>query len=151
MFIFFKLEPNELIYIKEKIISMNFYLVFCKSRKKFDKYVKVNKVKNKVIIDIKQTIEEENIDANAYKDYFNLLVYTRVVHSLQKGKDIYYIPNFGNKDIDIKQLFDIKKIFNFPLNFNTLVFYEEFKDDASLTDIISNLHIFDSSQIIKDY
>ena len=31
---------------------MNFYLVLSKNRKKFDKYVKVNRVKNKIIIDI---------------------------------------------------------------------------------------------------
>jgi hypothetical protein len=130
---------------------MNFYLVFCKNRKKFDKYVKINRVKNKVIVDIKQNIEEEGIDPEKYKDYFNLIIYTRIVHSLQKGKDIYYIPNFTNKNIDIKQLFDIKKAFSFPLTFNTLVFYEEFKDDESLSDILSNLERFDTSQIIKDY
>ena len=65
---------------------MNFYLVFCKNRKKFDKYVKINRVKNKVIVDIKQNIEEEGIDPEKYKDYFNLIIYTRIVHSLQKGK-----------------------------------------------------------------
>ena len=47
---------------------MNFYIVFTKNRKKFDKYVKVNKIKNKTIIDIKQQLEECNIN-NSYIEY----------------------------------------------------------------------------------
>ena len=81
---------------------MNFYMVFCKSRKKFDKYIKINRIRNKVIIDIKQQLDEENLDYSKFRDYFNLLIYTRIIHSLKKGKDIYYIPNFSNKEIDIK-------------------------------------------------
>jgi hypothetical protein len=77
---------------------MNFYLVFTKSRKRFDKYVKVNRIKNKVIIDIKQQLEEYDISYVDYKEYFNLIIYTKIKHSLSKKKDIYYIPNFSNKE-----------------------------------------------------
>ena len=59
---------------------MNFYIVLCKSRKKFDKYVKVNKIRNKVIIDIKEQLDIEKITYNEYKDYFNLLIYTKILH-----------------------------------------------------------------------
>lgn len=131
---------------------MNFYIVFCKQRKKFDKYVKINKVRSKVIVDIQQQLEEENLDYNKYKDYFNLIVYTRIIHSLKKGKSIYYIPDFTNKDINIKEIFKIKDILNFDIKFNILLFYDEFKEDEKiLNDLLSNMNLFDTSQIIKDY
>ena len=42
---------------------MEFFCVYSKTRKKFDKFVKVNREKNKyVIIDIKKMLEEEDID-----------------------------------------------------------------------------------------
>lgn len=131
---------------------MNFYMVFCKQRKKFDKYIKINRIRNKVIIDIKQQLEEENLDYIKYKDYFNLLIYTRIIHSLKKGKDIYYIPNFFNKSLDIKEIFKIKEILSFDIQFNILVFYDEFKSDEQLlADIFDNMDFFHTSQIIKDY
>ena len=40
---------------------MNFFCVYVKTRKKMDKYIKINKVKNKYIIDIKK-IEQQLID-----------------------------------------------------------------------------------------
>ncbi len=46
--------------IKDK--ELNFYLVFCTSRKKFERYVKNNKISGKSIIDIKKILEEESID-----------------------------------------------------------------------------------------
>lgn len=103
---------------------MNFYIVFTKNRKKFDKYVKVNKVKNKIIIDIKQQLDECNINNSylEYKEYFNLLIYTKITQSILKKKDIYYLPNFSNKDIIIEDLFKIKKILNDNVNFNILLF-----------------------------
>ena len=39
--------------------KMTFFCVYCKTRKKFDKFIKVNKIKNKYIIDIKKIVEEE--------------------------------------------------------------------------------------------
>lgn len=127
-------------------------MVFCKQRKKFDKYVKINRIRNKVIIDIKQQLEDESLDYTKYRDYFNLLIYTRIIHSLKKGKDIYYIPNFSNKKLDIKEIYKIKEILSFDIQFNILVFYDEFKsDDVLLTDIFDNMSFFHTSQIIKDY
>lgn len=132
---------------------MDFYLVFTKNRKRFDKYIKVNKIKNKVIVDIKYLLDDYDIDNYIkYKDYFNLIIYTRITHSLQKKKDIYYIPNFSNKDFDIKEVFKIKKILNNKINFNILIFYDEFKDDDYINQsILENMNIFDASQILKSY
>ncbi len=131
---------------------MNFYLVFTKSRKRFDKYVKVNRIKNKVIIDIKQQLEEYDISYPEYKEYFNLLIYTKIKHSLLKKKDIYYIPNFSNKALDIEEVFKIKKILEGKANFNILLFFDEFKDNEEINQsILSNMNIFDASQILKSY
>jgi len=131
---------------------MNFYIVFSKSTKRFEKYVKLNKIKNKIIVDIKQQIEEQ-IDYNKYKDYFNLMIFTKINHALRKGKDVYYIPNFTDPDIDIKNLFKIKEILiEFPIQFNALIFFDEFKlEERILKDIYDNIDNFNNSQIIESY
>jgi len=131
---------------------MDFYIVMCKNRKKLDKYCKVNRLKNKVIIDIKSALEENEIFDNKYNDYFNLMIYTRIVQSLNKGKDIYYIPNFQNEKLDVNEILKIKKILKTDTNFNILMFFDEFKDDIRIqNDIFTNINMFDNSQILKDY
>lgn len=131
---------------------MNFYLTLCKNRKKFDKYVKVNRIKNKVIIDIKSALDENEIYDDKYDDYFNLMIYTRIVQSLNKGKDIYYIPNFNNEKLDINEIIKIKKILKDGTNFNVLMFFDEFKDDVRIqNDVLTNINVFDNSQLLKDY
>ena len=133
---------------------MNFYLVFTKNRKRFDKYIKVNKIKNKVIIDIKFLLDDYEVDNyETYKDYFNLIIYTRIKHSIDKNKDVYYIPNFTNKNFDINEVFKIKKILsNKDINFNILIFYDEFKNNDYINQsILENMNIFDASQILKSY
>jgi len=132
---------------------MDFYVVFCKNRKKFDKYVKVNRIKNKVIIDIKDQLEDIQIkDREKYKDYFNLLIYTKIIQSLKKNKDIYYLPNFYDKNLDTNEILKLKKYSQENTNFNILMFYDEFgSDDNTFKDIINHLDVFDSSQIIRDY
>lgn len=132
---------------------MNFYIVFTKNRKKFDKYVKVNKIKNKTIIDIKQQLEEYNIiNYNEYKEYFNLLIYTKINQTLMKKKDVYYLPNFSNKQMVVEDIFKIKKILENNVNFNILLFFDEFKDDDVVyQSILENMSIFNASQILKSY
>jgi len=127
--------------------------VFTKNRKKFDKYVKVNKVKNKTIIDIKQQLEEYNIiNYNEYKEYFNLLIYTKINQTLMKKKDVYYLPNFSNKQMVVEDIFKIKKILENNVNFNILLFFDEFKDDDVVyQSILENMSIFNASQILKSY
>ena len=132
---------------------MNFYLVLSKSRKKIDKYIKVNRISKKVIIDIKLIMEENEIsEDDKYLEYFNLMIYTRITQALNKEKDVYYIPNFSNKKFDVKEIFKIKKILKEGTAFNILMFFDEFKDDVRFqNEVLTNITIFDNSQIIKDY
>lgn len=131
---------------------MNFYLVLTKNKKKLDKYVKVNRIRNKVIIDIKTALEENEISDDRFSDYFNLLIYTRIIQALNKEKDVYYIPNFSNKKFDIKEIFKIKNVLTGGTYFNILMFFDEFKDDVKFqNEVLTNITIFDKSQIIKDY
>lgn len=132
---------------------MDFYVVFCKNRKKFDKYVKVNRIKNKVIIDIKDQLDENQIvDKDKYRDFFNLLIYTKISQSVKKEKDIYYIPNFYDNTLSMNQIVDLKKYTDNGSNFNILMFFDEFgNDDQLFKDLVSHLDVFDSSQIIRDY
>jgi hypothetical protein len=132
---------------------MNFYLVLCKSRKKVDKYIKVNRISKKVIIDIKLAMEETEIEENdRFIEWFNLMIYTRITQSLNKEKDVYYVPNFSNKKFDVKEIFKIKQILKEGTSFNVLMFFDEFKDDVRFqNEILTNITLFDKSQIIKDY
>jgi hypothetical protein len=133
----------------------NFFIVFCKTKRKFDKYIKINRVRNKVIIDINELMNEYGIasdDNESSKLHFNLMIYTRINHSLKKGKDIYYIPDFKTKNISVKELFKLKEILDFDINFNILLFYEEFIDNhETLDDVFNNMDQFTTSQIIKNY
>ena len=52
-------------------MANSFFIVLCKNRKKVDKFMKVNRIKNKVIIDIKSALEENEIYDDKYNDYFN--------------------------------------------------------------------------------
>lgn len=131
---------------------MNFYVVFCKSKRKFDKYIKINRLRNKVIIDIVDLIRDYDIELPKHYDYFNLMVFTKINNAIIKGKDIYYLPDISNGDLKINELLKIKEIFNFPINFNVLIYYDEFKNDKVILDeIMSNIPNFYASQIIKDY
>jgi hypothetical protein len=131
---------------------MNFYIVFCKNRKKFDKYVKINRIKNKIIIDIKNQLEENQIkDKIKFKDYFNLIIYTKIIQSIDKNKDVYYIPNFYDENLNINEIIKLKK-YTESSNFNALMFFDEFgQDDKIFKEVISKLDSFDCSQIIRDY
>ena len=131
---------------------MNFYVVFCRNRKKFDKYVKVNRIRNKVIIDIKENLQLEEIDYDKYRDYFNLLIYTKILQAFRKNKDIYYIPNFDNETLDVDDIFKIKKILTNGVDFNLLLFWKEFETcDDIRTSVLNNIDVFDNTQMLRDY
>lgn len=130
---------------------MNFYCVYVKTRKKLDKFIKVNKIKNKYVIDIRKIIEEEEINFDAEKTYLKILIFQKIQQAVEKNKDIYYIPDFET-DFSIEKLINLKKILGETNNFNVLIFYNEFRKDLSVTDdLFSNLSKFNSSQIIRDY
>ena len=129
---------------------MNFFCVYVKTRKKMDKYIKVNRVKNKYIIDIKKIIEEEELSPSDDKIYLKILIFQKIQQAIDKKKDIYYIPDFDN-DFSIEKLLNLKKILG-ENNFNVLIFYNEFrKNPEIIDDVFSNLSKFSNSQIIRDY
>ena len=129
---------------------MNFFCVYVKTRKKVDKYIKVNRVKNKYIIDIKKIIEEEELDPIGDKTYLKILVFNKIQQAITKNKDIYYIPDFDN-EFSIEKLLNLKKILG-ENQFNVLVFYNEFRKNNDILDnLFENLSKFSNSQIIRDY
>jgi hypothetical protein len=129
---------------------MEFFCVYCKTRKKFDKFVKVNRIKNKYIIDIKKIIDEEEVDFKNDKTYLKIIIFNKIQQAIDKKKDIYYIPDFEN-DFSIEKLLNLKKILG-ENNFNVLIFYNEFRKNPDvMEDVLSNLTKFSNSQIIRDY
>lgn len=132
------------------VATMNFFCVYCKTRKKFDKYVKVNAIRNKYIIDISRIISEEEVDFNDDKTYLKILIFNKIQQAIDKKKDIYYIPDFDN-EFSIEKLLNLKKILG-ENNFNVLIFYNEFRRNPEIIeDVFSNLSKFSNSQIIRDY
>lgn len=130
---------------------MKFFCVYVKSRKKLDKMIKVNHIKNKYIIDIKKIQEEEEITLDKERTYLKILIFQKIQQAMEKKKDIYYIPDFDS-DFSIDRLLNIKKILGDDNEFNVLIFYNEFrKDQIILDDVLGNLSKFSNSQIIRDY
>jgi len=130
---------------------MEFYCVYVKTRKKLDKYVKVNRIKNKYIVDIKKILEEEEIDFDKDRTYLKILVNQKIQIAIEKNKDIYYVPDFEH-DFSIEKLLNIKRLLGEENNFNILVFFNDFrKENDLLDDVFTNLSKFTNSQIIRDY
>lgn len=133
---------------------MEFYIVFVKNRKKLDKYIKINKIRNKTIIDIKQQLDDHGLeDVTEWREYFNLIIYTKITQTIRKNKDVYYIPNLNKiSTLEIDDIFQIKENLIGKVNFNLLFFFEDFKDNQKLYEnILSNISLFDAIQIIRDY
>ncbi len=132
----------------------NFFICFVKTRKKLDKYFKNNRIKNKQIIDIKKILEEEKIILENVEavNFFKVLVWSKIKMAREKGKDIYYIPNFFGADMDAKKLLKLKNsLLEKNECFNLLCFYDEFVGTVWLNDILDNIEHFDATQILKDY
>jgi len=131
---------------------LNFFLVLCKNQKKFAKYVKLNKIRGKYVIDIKKMMEENDISETelAGSDLFKILILKKFNLAIEKKKDIYYIPNF---DVTKKfaKLFSIKELLNESHNFNLLYFHNEFEADETPDEIINRIHEFDLTQLLKDF
>lgn len=133
---------------------MNFYICFVKQRKKIDKFFKVNKIRNKQIIDIKKIMEEEKLDLSDKESisFFKVLVWNKIKMGKDKNKDIYYLPNFTSNNLEVKKLLSLKKsLLEEGDDFNLLLFYDEFIGTNWLIDVLDNIHHFNNSQILKDY
>ena len=136
--------------MSSELEKMNFFCVYCKTRKKFNKYIKVNKIKNKYIIDIKRIVEEEEVDFEDDKTYLKILIFNKTQQAIDRKKDIYYLPDFDN-EFSIEKLLNLKKILG-ENNFNVLIFYNEFrKNQEIIEEVFNNLSKFSNSQIIRDY
>lgn len=130
--------------------KINFFCVYVRARKKIDKYLKVNRVKNKYVIDIRKIMEEEEVNFSDDKMYLKVLIFNKIQQAIDRKKDIYYIPDFDN-EFSIEKLLNLKKILG-ENNFNVLIFYNEFRKNSEIMDeVFSNLSKFTSSQIIRDY
>ena len=64
--------------------KMSFFCVYCKTRKKFDKFIKVNKIKNKYIIDIKKIVEEEEVNFDQDRTYLKILIFNKIQQAIEK-------------------------------------------------------------------
>lgn len=130
---------------------MNFFCVYCRTRKKFDKFVKVNKIRNKYILDVRKMMEEEELKRTEDdKQLLKILIFKKIQLAIEKGKDVYFIPEF-NAEFSIEKLLNLRKILE-DNNFNILLFYDEFqKQPEVISEALENLSKFSNSQIIRDY
>lgn len=130
--------------------KMNFFCVYVRTRKKLDKYLKLNNIKNKYIIDIAKIVSDEEVSFKDDKTYLKILIFNKIQQAIDKKKDIYYIPDFDN-EFSIEKLLNLKKILG-DNNFNVLIFYNEFrKTPIVLDDVFGNLSKFNASQIVRDF
>lgn len=136
----------------QDIKQNNFFLVLCKTKKKIDKYMKINKIRNKYIIDIKRMMDEEEMSPqDAMKsDLFKILILKKFNLAKEKKKDIYYIPYIQYTN-SFDKLFNIKDLLEKSHNFNLLYFYEDFERGQQPTEILDKIAEFDFTQILKDY
>lgn len=129
---------------------MTFTCVYVKTIKKFQKFVKVNKIRNKYILDVKKMMDEENVDPSGDKIYLKILILNKVQLAIEKNKDVYFIPNFDD-EFSIEKLLNLKKILE-KNNFNILVFEDEFEKNPGVIDeAYEYLSYFDHSQILNTY
>ena len=130
---------------------MDFNIILTKHRKKFDKFSKINKLKNKEIIDISNIILSENLCIIKDREYINTLIHLKIIDSFKRNRDIYYIPDFSNKDVLVSNLVTLKKSINLP-NINVIMFFDDFiEDDNFIADFFNNVCNFDRLQILKDF
>lgn len=128
---------------------MEFFVMYTTVRKKADKYFKINKIRNKYIIDIKKIISEEELQPND-KTYLKIIIFNRIQQAIERKKNIYYIPDF-DQDFSIDKLLNLKRLLE-DSNFNILVFLDDFKKNPTvLDDAFARLDKFSNSQILKDY
>lgn len=132
--------------------SLNFILVICKDKKKFKKFEKVNKLRNKYVIDIKKMMEDENLNSNnvSNSSVFKLNLLKKFNLAKEKKKHVYYIPNLLEQN-SIQKLFNIKELMSDTHNFTLLYFYDDFTNEEQPLEILEKIAEFDYTQILEDY
>lgn len=94
--------------------------------------------------------EELTLEDTQSMQFFKILIYKKFQLAKHKHKDIYYLPNLDNPDLNIEKLLKMRDLVS-DYKFNLLVFYNEFKHDELNQDILDCLHAFDSSAVLEDY
>jgi len=129
---------------------ISFFCVYCRTRKKIDKYFKVNKIKNKYVIDVKKMLDEEELEDKDDKIWLKIILFNKIEQAMKKNKNIYFIPDFDD-EFSITKLLNLRKILG-DNNINVLIFHDDMKKRESfLGEVYDNLDKFDSSQVIRDY
>ena len=112
---------------------MNFFCVYVRTRKKLDKYLKLNNIKNKYIIDIAKIVSDEEVSFKDDKTYLKILIFNKIQQAIDRKKDIYYIPDFDN-EFSIEKLLNLKKILG-DNNFNV-----EYK--CSYSGLLNHINLY---------
>jgi hypothetical protein len=143
-------ERGSFLYILLNITHcMRFIIAATSNKKKLDKFLKINKIRKKYVIDVKKIIQEEELEEDD-RMYLKIIIFQRIKDSILKDRDIYYIPDFDDK-FSIEKLLNLKKLLE-KNSFDILLFHNDFKDKPEVIDsLFDNLHKFNSSQILKDY
>ena len=84
---------------KVEKVPINFFCVYCRTRKKVDKYFKVNRIKNKYVIDVKKMLDEEELEDRDDKIWLKIIVFNKIEQAMKKRKDIYFIPEIGRAHV----------------------------------------------------
>ncbi len=132
--------------------DLNCFLVLCKTRKKFEKYIKLNKVRKKYVIDISKIMQEESIksDELSTSNILKVLILKKINLAKEKKMNIYYIPSLQHQS-QISNLFNIKALVKDTHNFNLIYLYEDFEPGQQPQEILDRIEDFDISQVLKDY
>ena len=133
---------------------MNLFVVYCHNRKKFDKYAKVNRIKNKYVLDIPKLMAEDKINPDDKEGmlYLKVIVLKKIQLAQEKKRDVYYLPNFYSHKFQTDSLLTLRKILDPKDIFNLLIFHQEFEKQPQLIEqAIANIGEFDNAQILEDY
>lgn len=130
---------------------MKFCLVYSKNRKRFDKYVKKANISNKLVIDIKKMMDEEEIGPDQLSsDFFKLLIWKKFEWAIEKGKDVYYIPWSKNPQFSPRKTLTLKRMMPPHWRFDMLLFHNDFKTDHKLSQLYAMLPEFDGTHIVEE-
>lgn len=138
--------------MNDELKPLNFFLVLCKTKSKIKKYMKINKITKKYIVDIKEMMDELELtpEEALTSDLFKIQMQKIFNIAIEKNRDIYYIPNFTMPQ-NFSKIFKIKDFVRDTHNFNLLYFYEDFDKNSQQRDVLNDIDKFDLTQILKDY
>ena len=129
---------------------MRFCVVFLKNKKKLDKWFKKNLISNKVVVDIRDLLEDSELNpADINTNAFKIIVWRQIEKALEKGHDIYYIPYIEHPDFSIDKIQKIKTILPDIWRFESLVFFDDIIKSNYATRLTTDIDIFDAMKIVE--